>query len=88
LPKKTEVRSSEYLVTLFYLKQNKMEEKQITLDEVNVTWIIDTLTKFREAQGLEFENTDADNSYRLSCAQDIIECDNMIIYLKEQLYEK
>jgi hypothetical protein len=61
-------------------------EKKIVLDEVNATWIIDTLSNFREVLGLEFEDDTFDTEDRLSCAKQIIECDNMINYLKEKLY--
>jgi len=60
-------------------------EKKIVLEEVNLSWIINTLSDFREVLEFEFEDSSQCTEDRLSVAKQMIECDNMIIYLKEKL---
>jgi hypothetical protein len=82
------VRTSEYLVAPFYLKQNKMEEKQIMLDVTTVKFIIEKLEALKEIDELNLTDWDRDESTedRLSFAEGYIECGNLIKFLNAKLY--
>jgi hypothetical protein len=60
-------------------------EKKIVLDQVNVEWLISTIENYKDVLTFDFEDSENDTQSRISFARGIVECDNMINFLKEKL---
>lgn len=63
----------------------KGENYPILLDKETTQFILSKIEELKELSIFGFENIDKDNESRLDYAQTIIDCDNIIINLKEKL---
>jgi len=60
-------------------------DEPIILDKESVEFIFDKIQVLKEVSILEFQDDDKDDESRLDWAQTIIDCDNILIYLKQKL---
>lgn len=61
------------------------QNQPILLDKQIAQFILDKIEELKELSILRFEDVDRDNETRLDYAQTIIDCDNIILHLKENL---